>query len=116
MRVVRLTPYIRAMQRMGFDRRGMTEFELDFVTAPAAHPIVQDRFGIRGARFTTSRRGRSDEGLTVYYLALPSTIYMMTATPGCESDDLSPDQRSAIEAMFESFARNLQSSQESSRI
>lgn len=91
------------MERMGFDRRGMAGFELDIVTAPAAHPLDEDLFGIRRARFSTSGRSRSGDGPTIYYIAFPSFTFMMTAAPAGEPDDLSPDQHWAIEAVIESL-------------
>src|SRR5262245_55062358 len=51
MKVVRLKPYLRAMDRMGLDDLMMRAIELDVVAAPEAHPVVKGLRGVRKARF-----------------------------------------------------------------
>ena len=103
MRVIRLKPYLRAMQRMGFDDASMREVEAMILAAPEAHPVIQGLRGVRKARFARPGRGKSGGGRAIYYLALlPDRLFMMTAYPKNERDDLSADQRKAILAAIES--------------
>lgn len=108
MRIVRLKPYIRAMQRMGLDDRAMRTLELELVAAPEAHPVIRGLRGVRKARFALPGRGKSGGGRVIYYVAVKTAIYMMTAYPKNERDDLSPDQRMAILATIDSLKGDAQ--------
>lgn len=106
MKIVRLRPYLRAMERMGFDDEAMRDVELGLASAPEAHPIIKGLRGVRKARFPLPGRGKSGGGRVVYYVAVHTAIYMMTAYPKNERDDLSADQRRAILAALESIKGN----------
>jgi len=103
MKVFRLKPYVRAMERMGLDESEMRRVELEIVTAPEVHPIIKGLRGVRKARFALPGRGKSGGGRLIYYVAVETALYMMTAYPKNERDDLSPDQRKAILAAIESL-------------
>jgi len=103
MRIVRLKPYLRAVKRMGFDEVAMRELELRIATAPEAHPLMQGLKGVRKARFALPGRGKSGGGRLIYYWSVGDAIYMMTAFPKNERDDLSPEQRKAILAVLEAL-------------
>ena len=103
MRVVRLKPYLRAMKRMGLDDQAMRRIELGLVAAPEAHPVVKGLRGARKARFAMPGRGKSGDGRVIYYIAVETASYMMTAYPKNERDDLSSEQRKAILATIESL-------------
>jgi hypothetical protein len=101
MRVVRLKPYLRAMARMKVDNDAMREIELDLVRAPEIHPIIRGLRGVRKARFPLPGRGKSGGGRVIYYVEAGSALYMLTAYPKNEQDDLSPEQRKAILAVMD---------------
>jgi hypothetical protein len=104
MQVVRLKPYLRAMKDMGFDDAAMREVEFMILGAPEAHPTIQGLRGVRKARFARPGRGKSGGGRAIYYVAVvPDRLFMLTAYPKNERDDLSPDQRKAILAAIESI-------------
>lgn len=103
MKVVRLRPYLRAMARMGLDDQAMRTVESVLIAAPDAHPIIKGLRGVRKARFALPGRGKSGGGRVVYYVAVKEAIYMMTAYPKNERDDLSSDQRKAILAAIDSL-------------
>jgi hypothetical protein len=100
MRIVRLKPYLRAMKRMGVNEAMMRDLELRVASAPEAHPMLQGLRGVRKARFSLPGRGKSGGGRVIYYWAVGEAIYMMTAYPKNERDDLSPEQRKAILAVL----------------
>jgi hypothetical protein len=106
MRVVRLKPYIRAMERMDLDEQAMLLVERSLVLAPEAHPVIKGLRGVRKARFSLPGRGKSGGGRVIYYVAVKSAIYMMTAYPKNERDDLSNDQRKAILAIIDGLKGN----------
>lgn len=106
MRIVRLKSYVRAMDRMGLDDEAMSLIEFGLAAAPEAHPIIKGLRGVRKARFALPGRGKSGGGRVIYYVAVKTAIYMMTAYPKNERDDLSPDQRRAILAVLESLKEN----------
>jgi hypothetical protein len=100
-RIVRLKPYRRAMERMGFDDAGMQSVEMSIAAAPESNPMIKGLRGVRKARFALAGRGKSGGRRAIYYLAAAGVIYMMTAYPKNERDDLSADQRRAILAVIE---------------
>jgi hypothetical protein len=101
MRVVRLKPYVRAMKRMDLDDQAMQLVEMVLIAAPEAHPVIKGLRGVRKARFALPGRGKSGGGRVIYYVAVKSAIYMMTAYPKNERDDLTNDQRKAILAFID---------------
>jgi hypothetical protein len=104
MRVVRLKPYLRAMQRMGFKDDAMRKVEAAIAAAPDAHPMIKGLRGVRKARFARAGKGKSGGGRAIYYLAIsPDILFMMTAYPKNEREDLSAGQRRAILAAIESI-------------
>jgi hypothetical protein len=104
MEVVRLPAYIRAMKAMGFDEAGMRDVENYIRAAPDAHPMVKGLKGARKARFARPGHGKRGGGRTIYYVAVsPSLLFMMTAYPKNERDDLSTEQRRAIVKALESI-------------
>jgi hypothetical protein len=103
MRILRLKPYLRAMNRMGVDDAQMRQIERTLAQAPEAHPGMRGLRGVRKARFALPGRGKSGGGRIIYYVALREAIYLMTAYPKNERDDLSPDQRRAILTLIESL-------------
>jgi anti-sigma factor RsiW len=104
MLVVRLKPYLRAMAKMGFDDRQMRDVEAMILAAPESCPVVQGLRGVRKARFARPGRGKRGGGRAIFYVALlPDRLFMMTAYPKNERDDLSSAQRKAILAAIESI-------------
>ena len=81
----------------------MRRIELDLIAAPEVHPVIKGLRGVRKARFALSGRGKSGGGRVIYYVAVETAIYMMTAYPKNERDDLSPEQRKAILAAIDSL-------------
>lgn len=101
MKVLRLKPYKRAMARMGLDEEAIWAIELDIIEAPEAHPMIRGLRGVRKARFALPGRGKSGGGRVIYYVFAGSELFMMTAYPKNEQDDLSPSQRKEILAVVE---------------
>jgi hypothetical protein len=78
------------------------EIEANIAAAPEAHPMVQGLRGVRKARFALPGRGKRGGGRVIYYLPVaPPILFMLTAYPKNERDDLSNDQRKAILAAIE---------------
>lgn len=94
------------MANMDLTTEDMQNVELSILTAPEAHPIIKGLRGVRKARIALHGRGKSGGGRVIYYVAVKSTIYMMTAYPKNERDDLSNDQRKSILAFIESLKGN----------
>lgn len=103
MRVFRLKPYSRAMVRMGLDDDAMRRIELDIVKAPEAHPIIRGLRGVRKARIALPGRGKSGGGRVIYFVMAGSDLFMMTAYPKSEQDDLTSAQRKDILAALQSI-------------
>lgn len=102
MDVFRLKPYLRAMERMGLGEAEMQDIEMAISAAPDRHPMVKG-LGVRKARIALRDKGKSGGGRVIYYVHLGSTLYMMTAYPKSEQEDLSPDQRRALLAVIEAL-------------
>ena len=106
MQIIRLKPYIRAMAGMGLDDKDVRDFEFSILAAPEAHPIIKGLRGVRKARVALHGRGKSGGGRVIYYVAAETAIYMMTAYPKNERDDLSNDQRKSILAIIDGLKGN----------
>lgn len=103
MRVLRLKSYIKAMTAMGLDTAAMQLIEIDIARAPEAHPVIKGLRGARKARIALPGRGKSGGARVVYFVQAGSDLFMMTAYPKNEQDDLTPAQRKAILAVLESI-------------
>ena len=77
------------MKGMGLDDDAMREIEAAILAAPDAHPMIKGLRGARKARFPLPGRGKSGGGRTIYYVAVaPGTLFMMSAYPKNERDNL----------------------------
>lgn len=103
MRILRLKPYLRAMVRMGLDDEGLREVEFDIVRAPEAHPVIRGLRGVRKARIALPGRGKSGGGRVIYFVLAGTDLFMMTAYPKNEQDDLTAAQRKDILAVLQSI-------------
>jgi hypothetical protein len=82
----------------------MREIELGIASAPGSHPMVKGLRGARKARVALPGRGKSGGGRVVYYLSIsPAVLFMLTAYPKNEQDDLTNTQRRAILAAIENI-------------
>lgn len=89
---------------MSLEDGDMREIELSLVAAPEAHPMIRGLRGVRKARIALAGRGKRGGGRVIYYVAIaPSILFMMTAYPKNERDDLTVDQRKAILLAIESI-------------
>ena len=84
------------MKRMDMDEMNMRGIELGIVLAPNAHPIIRGLRGVRKARIAIPGRGKRGGGRVIYFVAGVEAIYMLTAYPKNERDDLTTEQRKAI--------------------
>jgi len=106
-RVIRLKPYLRAMRRMGLGDPDMRRIEMEILAAPRTHPVVQGLKGVRKARFARPGAGKRGGGRVIYFLAISrESLFMLTAYPKSERDDLSPAQRKSILQAIDSIARS----------
>ncbi len=103
MRIIRLKPYLRAMKAIRLEEGEMRQIEFGLALDPLAHPVIKGLRGVRKARFRLPGGGKRGGGRIIYFVAVGEALYMMTAYPKNERDDLSPDQREAILATIESL-------------
>jgi hypothetical protein len=94
------------MRRMGLGDADMRRIEMDILAAPQSHPVIQGLKGVRKARFARPGGGKRGGGRVIYFLAIPrESLFMLTAYPKSERDDLSPAQRKAILQAITSIGR-----------
>lgn len=91
------------MNRMGLDDQAMRRVELELAAAPDSPPVIKGLRGVRKARFALPGRGKSGGGRIIYYVAVETAMYMMTAYSKNERDNLSMDQRKGILAAIDSL-------------
>jgi hypothetical protein len=102
--IVRLKPYLRACAAMGLVEANMRAIELHVAGAPDAHPMIRGLRGVRKARVALPGRGKRGGARVVYYLSVPrAVLFMLTAYPKNEQDDLTSNQRRAILLALESI-------------
>ncbi|MCX5495891.1 hypothetical protein OSH11_14350 [Kaistia dalseonensis] len=64
--------------------------------------MVKGLRGVRNARFGLHGRGKRGGGRVIYYVTVaPSVLFMLTAYPKNEQDDLDESQRRAILAAID---------------
>ena len=103
-KIVRLKPYLRACKAMALVDEDMREIELELIAAPEAHPVIKGLRGVRKARIGLPGRGKRGGGRVVYFVQVtPSALFMLTAYPKNEQDDLTQTQRKAILAAIDSI-------------
>lgn len=89
---------------MSLEDTDMRRIELSLVAAPEAHPMIKGLRGVRKARVALGGRGKRGGARVVYYLTIaPSVLFMLTAHPKNEQDDLTAGQRKAILLAIESI-------------
>jgi hypothetical protein len=89
---------------MSFADEDMRAVELEIAVAPAAHPMVKGLRGARKARIALPGRGKRGGARVVYFVApVAEVLFMLTAYPKNEQDDLRSDQRKAILKSLESI-------------
>jgi len=104
MELFRLSNYVRAMKRMGFDEAGMRTIERSILSAPEKHPMIQGMRGVRKARFARPGTGKSGGGRAIYYVLVGrARLYMITAYAKSMQDDLTPADRKAILKIVEAL-------------
>lgn len=83
---------------------GMRAIELEIAVAPGAHPMVKGLRGVRKARIAMAGRGKRGGARVVYYIApVAEILFLLTAYPKNEQDDLTAEQRKAILKALESI-------------
>ena len=89
---------------MLLEEADMYRIELSLAQAPLAHPMVKGLRGVRKARMALPGRGKRGGARVIYYVTItPSVLFMLTAYPKNEQDDLTTEQRKAILAAMESI-------------
>lgn len=80
MKVVRTTPYLRALRRMRLDEASARRIEDLVVANPAAGDVIRGLSGIRKLRFPLGHRGKSGGGRAIYYVVWDDdTVFMLSA-------------------------------------
>ena len=101
---VRTRSYEKALKRLrklGASKADLDAVETDLATNPLAGDLIRNSGGLRKVRFAYGQAGKSGGGRTIYYVLLDAqTIYLLTAYPKVDKDDLTGAELKLFKALI----------------
>lgn len=97
---------LKRLRKLGATDTDLDRIELDLAANPLAGAVIQGSGGLRKMRFAYGGAGKRGGGRTVYYfLSDDDTIYLLTAYPKVDQDDLSKDEIKLFKALIKELTR-----------
>ena len=99
MKFVYTPTYLKAIKRHRFTKKELEGLESDIEKNPLAGDVIPGLQGYRKIRFAARGKGKRGGGGSVYYyLVRDDEVFMMTAYPKSQKEDLTKaDQRSLLD-------------------
>lgn len=98
---VMMPDFERQWQRMGLSDIELRQLQLLILQNPKIGKVIGGTNGLRKVRVAFGGRGKSGSGRVVYVdFAVHETVYLITAYPKSEKDNLSKEERNAIAKMI----------------
>jgi hypothetical protein len=94
---VMMPEFDRQWQKMGLGDNELRQLQETLLENPKAGDVIRGTKGLRKIRIAFEGQGKSGSGRVAYVdFALYETIYLITACPKKEKDNLSKAERNAI--------------------
>ena len=91
----------RQWQKMGLDDDELRQLQETLLQNPKAGTVIRGTKGLRKIRIAFEGRGKSGSGRVAYVdFTVHETIYLITAYPKNEKDNLSQAERNSIAKMI----------------
>jgi hypothetical protein len=98
---VMMPEFDRQWQKMGLDDSNLRELQEILLQNPKAGKVIRGTKGLRKVRIAFEQQGKSGGGRVVYVdFTVHKTVYLITAYPKSEKDNLSKEERNAIAKMI----------------
>lgn len=105
---VMLPEFDKNWKAMGLDDNDLRRLQEELLFDPEKGDVMQGTGGLRKMRFAFDGRGKSGSGRVCYVdFAVYESIYLITAYPKSEKDNLSKSERSAIAKVIKALENEL---------
>ena len=105
---IQTNEFSKNWDNLGFDDEDLRLLELSILEDPEKYPIMKGTGGLRKARISLSRKGKSG-GARVCFVDFIffETVYLITVYGKKEKDNLSNAERNQIKKMIEALKKTL---------
>jgi hypothetical protein len=105
---VLMPEFDRQWQRLGLGDNELRQLQETLLQNPKAGNVIRGTKGLRKIRIAFKGQGKSGSGRVVYVdFAVHEVVYLITAYPKTEKDNLSKSERNTIAAMIARLERGL---------
>ena len=105
---VMMPEFEKQWSKIGFDDKDLRRLQFELLSEPQKGDLMQGTGGLRKLRFAFEKRGKSGSTRVVYVdFAFYEKIYLITAYPKNEKDNLTPAERNSIKKMIEILEHSL---------
>ena len=100
--------FTKNWERLGFNDHDLQRLEVEILVNPKKGAVIQGTGKLRKMRFSHEYEGKSG-GIRVCYVdfVVQETIYLITAYPKSEKDNLSKAEKNEIKKMIERIEASL---------
>ncbi len=97
-----LPEFEKQWAKMGLNDKDLRRLQYELLADPKAGDVMQGTGGLRKIRFSFEHRGKSGSARVVYVdFAVYEKIFLITAYPKNEKDNLSAAERNAVKKLIE---------------
>lgn len=105
---IMLPEFEKQWSKMGLNDSDLKRLQYELLENPQKGDIMQGTGGLRKIRFAFEKRGKSGSSRVVYVdFAFYEKIFLITAYPKNEKDNLSQAERNSVKKMIETLEASL---------
>lgn len=105
---IELPQFTRCWKSMGLNDADLRRLQNEIINAPNIGAVMQGTGGLRKMRFSYDDRGKSGSSRVCYVdIVVKETVFLITAYPKNEKDNLSKAERNNIKKVIEQLERTL---------
>ena len=106
---IQTNEFSKNWDNLGFDDEDLRLLELSILEGPEKYPIMKGTGGLRKARISLNRKGKSGGGRVCFVdFIFFETVYLITVYGKKEKDNLSNAERNQIKKMIEALKKTLE--------
>jgi hypothetical protein len=111
---VMMPEFDRRWQKLGLGDNELRQLQESLLQNPKAGNVIQGTSGLRKIRIAFEGQGKSGSGRVAYVdFTVRETVYLITAYPKNEKDNLSKAERNAIAKMIVRLEQSLEEQEDS---
>lgn len=108
-----LPEFEKCWKSIGLNDNDLKRLQCELLLNSQDNPVMQGTGGLRKVRFAIDNRGKSGSVRVVYVdFVVYETIYLISAYPKNEKDNLSKAERNAIKSVIEKLEAQLKKNKE----